>query len=170
MSGELTPAEVEGLVRELNFLGAHVTDTVERIGGKLGGYVEWLQQQVAERDRRIEELEDDLASIESERMRETPEYRLVEDLQSAIADACLCEHEACRAPLRENAAKLADLLGAPARLAPEGAAQLRTRIAEAIGRLKLDYRGAEAFTALDHAERIARLSELKPPADAESEG
>jgi hypothetical protein len=39
---------------------------------------------------------------------------------------------------------------------PAAEAELRARIADAIGRLKLDYRSMKEFTALDHAERIAR--------------
>lgn len=66
MSGELTPAEATGLVRDLDMLGAHVTDVGERVGGKLGAYIEWLQGQLAERDSRIDDLEAELDAARAE--------------------------------------------------------------------------------------------------------
>lgn len=59
MSGELTPSEVEDLLRELEELGAHVVDVVDRVGGKLNGHIEWLTEQVEQKDKTIAGLEED---------------------------------------------------------------------------------------------------------------
>lgn len=60
MSGELTPAEATSLVHELDMLGAEVTDAVDRIGGKLGGHIDWLTGRLEDRDKTIARLEKEL--------------------------------------------------------------------------------------------------------------
>lgn len=66
MSGELTPAEVTELVRDLDMLGAHVTDVGERVGGKLGAHIEWLTEQIEERNKQIADLKEELDEAREE--------------------------------------------------------------------------------------------------------
>lgn len=66
MSGELTPAESQDLLRELHILGPHVVDTVDRIGDKLGSYIEWLENRVQQLEGELQTARGELALWETE--------------------------------------------------------------------------------------------------------
>lgn len=66
MSGELSPAESQGLLRELTMLGPHVVDTVDRIGDKLGSYIEWLENRVRQLEADLQDAREEIEFLEGE--------------------------------------------------------------------------------------------------------
>jgi hypothetical protein len=62
MSGELTEHEIHRLLVELDNGTKNALEVAELTADKLRGHITWQAEQIAERDRQIESLQQDLAA------------------------------------------------------------------------------------------------------------